>query len=248
MKHLLLSLSVALASLAQAGTFSSGPTDLDDMDLMEKYPVSSVTMGENGMPGYNSSCANIPTDVKRAYAEAKAFSVGCPTAKLAPGKKIAINDYSAGGDAKMFVFDQNGGCLGAVPISWGNGAGGRKEACSTNNSKMTPPGFHITAPHEGSRFNSSNSIGLAGLSGQDSLGTRGILIHSVGYATNRGNTWGCTGVPADDFADLKRSLGYGSLVYNYFGSAGSANCGDRAGFAPPTCQPEPKAVDRKSVV
>lgn len=224
---------------ASVGYSFGGPAP----DSMSESMVGSMGSSDYTVSSSTSSgCANVPSDVKRAFAETKAFSSACPAARLAPGKKIAINDYSPGGAAHMFIFDQNGACVGTIPISWGAGAGGQKEACSTTNSKMTPPGFHITAPHSGSRFNSSNSLGLASLSGQDSLGSRGILIHGVNYQTNRGNTWGCTGVPMQDFAEVQRILGYGSLVFNYFGGGGKSKCGESAGFAPPSCQPEPQAV------
>ncbi len=43
-------------------------------------------------------------------------------------------------------------------------------ACSAPNGNLTPPGFHITTVHSrGKKYGPNDSIGLAGLSGQDSL-------------------------------------------------------------------------------
>lgn len=196
----------------------------------------------------SDACPGLPTKVVHAFEEALDFSESCPAAKLAPGKYIAVNNYTSFSDPRMYIFNTEGRCIDSVPISWGMGSDhtGRLEACSTENSKKTPPGFHITVPHRyGARYNESNSLGLAGLSGQNSLGERGILLHGVRVA-GRSNTWGCTGVPFDQFASLKEMLGTGSLVYNYFGQEAQRNCSRDAGFAPPACEPEPLAYEGRS--
>lgn len=193
--------------------------------------------------GSTGSCSGVPSHVQTALTEAQNFTKSCPTARIAPGKMIAINDYSGQAGPTMYVFDQSGNCKKSMRISWGVGTDktGRLEACSTANGRKTPPGFHLTVKHDGAAFNSSNSLGMAGLSGQSSYNpTRKILIHAT-QAPGAASTWGCTGVPPENFADLQKTLGYGSLVYNYFGSNISANCTTNAGTKP-VCQPEAAAV------
>ncbi|WP_413942861.1 hypothetical protein [Bdellovibrio sp. HCB-162] len=207
--------------------------------------TSSGVTAYSAAPSYSvsgGSCGSVPGHVKSAFSEAKSFTNSCSVAKLATGKYIAVNDYSGDGKPTMYIFDQTGGCVKSVPISWGMGSdkSRRLEACSTDNSHKTPPGFHITARHNGARYNDSNSLGLAGLSGQDSLGARGVVIHGKRPA-GAANTWGCTGVPFEDLMQIKRLLGVGSLVYNYFGDTQSRNCSDSSGTSP-TCKPEAAAV------
>ncbi|WII70574.1 L,D-transpeptidase [Bdellovibrio sp. 22V] len=247
MKKLILILSILIAGDAFAFTRRVKTIDANDDSNQVKMaqatsvpatPVSSFFQLGAG------DCGPLPSQVKKAFSEAQHFTNTCATARLAPGKRIAINDYSGDGPPRMYVFNQEGKCIRAMPISWGVGSdrSGRMEACSTDNSKKTPPGFHITARHlYGSRYNDNNSIGLAGLCGQNSLGDRGILIHG---AANPGtaSSWGCTGVPFSEFQDLKELLGVGSLVYNYFGDTPSRNCSDNSGFEP-RCDPEPLAVN-----
>ncbi|UOF01142.1 hypothetical protein [Bdellovibrio reynosensis] len=216
------------ATSGGGGSGSTGPGIYDELNRYEPFRNAFAQEG---------SCDHVPTQVRKAFSEAVDFSKSCGAARLAPGKKIAINDYSGQGHSLMYIFDQNGSCIKAIPISWGGGnpRTGRMEACSTENSRKTPPGFHITAAHRnGAKYNQYNSLGLAGLCGQNSLGERGILIHGS-RGVGRGSSWGCTGVP--NFSEVNQLLGVGSLVYNYFGSKGQNNCSDPSGFEP-RCEPE----------
>jgi|GEM_PF-2121801 len=236
-------------SQAQAAALFGRPSKVIDSNDTNSSSGSSY-YGASSPASYSFAnkgggyCGAVPAHVKQAFAEAKSFSQSCSYARLSAGKMIAINDYSGDGKPTMYLFEQDGSCAKAVPISWGVGSdrSGRLEACSTDNSKKTPPGFHLTAVHNGKRYNSSNSLGLAGLSGQDSLGARGVVIHGKSPA-GASNTWGCTGVPFKDLATIKEMLGVGSLVYNYFGHGKNPNCSDNSGAErPPTCDPEPAAV------
>lgn len=185
----------------------------------------------------------VPSHVQEVLRETQQFSQTCPQARLAPGKMIAINDYSGQTQPpKMYIFDQSGQLQLEVPITWGVGKPPSNEmsACSTGATHKTPPGLHLTARHDGATYNSSNSLGLAALSGQRSLAERKILIHG---ADNPGtaSSWGCTGVPHDKLQEVMQKLGYGSLVNNYFGKPAKTNCGTQVGVEP-TCQPEPAAI------
>lgn len=230
-------LLVVVSEAYSMGIFlPSGSNTSNDTYTPSRPSAEEVVSTERG------TCTSVPDHVKVAYTEAQAFSAKCTYAKLAKGKVIAVNDYTGVGAPTMYIFDQSGECLMASPISWGMGLerNRRLEACSTPNCRKTPPGFHLTARHNGARYNDSNSLGLAGLSGQDSLGVRGVLIHAK-RRPGAGNTWGCTGVPAGDFFKIKQLLGVGSLVYNKFSDPPNPNCGDDAGVTP-TCKPEPAAI------
>lgn len=259
MKKIILLLALVSSSSALAFTRSSSIKMLDDNETnyASNYTATTSSSGGGGggsvMDFYNSltrnefkptfassgTCSSIPASVKKAYEEAVAFTKSCAAARIPENKKIAINDYSGDGAPAMFIFDTKGNCIRSLPITWGAGnpRTGALEACSTENSRKTPPGFHITARHRyGAKYNESNSLGLAGLCGQNSLGDRGILIHAA-RRPGTGSSWGCTGVPYDSFEEVKSLLGVGSLVYNYFGSSPRSNCSDRSGFEP-TCDPE----------
>lgn len=191
------------------------------------------------------SCSNVPSQVQKALQESQSFSQSCPTARLAAGKYYVINDYSGLEGPAMYIFAPDGNCVKSVPITWGNGAGGAIKACSTDSSHQTPPGFHMTARHDGAAYNQSNCLGLAGLSGQNSLGERGVLIHPA-QQPGTASSWGCTGVPMDQFSEIQQMLGVGSLVYNYFGdNPDTSGCSDTSGFKP-TCEPEAEAVQAES--
>ncbi len=194
-----------------------------------------------------TACSNTPAEITKVLQEMQDFSKSCPQARLEPGKMIMINDYSGKTMPPVgYVFDQSGKCVQSMPITWGVGSdnSGKMEACSTKDTLKTPPGAHKTVAHTGGpsgKYNQSNSLGLAGLSGQKSDSLRGILIHAA-EQPGTASSWGCTGVPAEYFANLQQKLGTGSLVYNYFGENPTKNCSDDAGFErPPKCDPEASA-------
>ena len=130
------------------------------------------------------------------------------------GQDIAVNDYTKANGC-MYIFNMDGSCKDAMTAAYGSGSAGSPPVPGCGNgSKMTPPGFHVTAKHESAKFNESNSLGMLDLQNQGSS-ARGILIHD-GKGSDGATTWGCSGV--GDFAKAKADLGIGSLVYNYFGA------------------------------
>ncbi|KHD90042.1 MAG: hypothetical protein OM95_00540 [Bdellovibrio sp. ArHS] len=250
MARYLIVLSALLLGYSQtqaAALFGRPSKIIESNDINSNSARDTYYSSYSSSPSYSSAgggCGSVPSQVKSAFAEAKKFTQTCSYARLSPGKMIAINDYSGDGKPTMYIFDQEGNCVKGFPISWGVGAdrSGRLEACSTENSRKTPPGFHLTAVHNGARYNSSNSLGMAGLSGQDSLGQRGVVIHGTSPA-GTSNTWGCTGVNYEDLSTVMKTLGIGSLVYNYFGGARASKCSDNSGMErPASCEPEAAAV------
>lgn len=199
--------------------------------------------GDGAEMGSGGDCITVPSHVLKAYETAKKFSDSCAAASLSPGKKIVINDYSGQGRETMYIFDQNRRCIDSMYISYGDGSGATKSesstSCSSGGSGKTPAGMHITGPHSGKSYNGKNSLKLAGLSGQGSAG-RQILIHASKWGLPAGVSQGCTGVPQNKLNKVMGLLGYGSLVYNYFGSEPkSRGCGNNAGAEkPPVCEPE----------
>ncbi len=249
MRKRLFVLIILFSSQGLASTPTSQIRYLDDNE--NSSTGARGTLGRPGQLNYGNwdgkgSCENVPETAKTAFREAKRFMRSCSAAAIAPGKMIAVNDYSGSNSPKMYIFDQNGDCRISVPVSWGSGAvpRGSLKACSEGNSNQTPPGFHITAPHNGTKYQEHNSVGLAGLSGQNSLQARGVLIHASGSA-GTGTSWGCSSVPTSKFLEIKQTLGYGSLVYNYFGNVRS-DCPKDAGFPPPSCEPEATAIEALS--
>jgi hypothetical protein len=185
----------------------------------------------------SGTCTSVPAQAKKAFEKALAFSKSCKYAKLTADKKIAISDYSAK-TPTMYVFNQNGTCIDSMKIDWGRGPGANKSgdrsitSCSSGGSYRVPAGMHKTTFHDGATWPKEVSMGMAGLSGQNSYG-RAVLIHPSRAGNNAGGPYsiGCTGVPLNKFQNLKSMLGYGSLVYNYFGDDGrrGAGCANNKG-------------------
>jgi hypothetical protein len=176
--------------------------------------------------GNLEDCGAFSSEVKKAVEETKAYRRSCGYAGTS--KHIAINDYSAN-PPFMYLFDGDLKCLKRTAVTYGNGSGqSRPVPCSADGDHMTPPGFHLTATHNGERYNSGNSLLLVGLEGQRSA-ERNILIHQ---AANPGtaSSWGCSGVSGACLTTVMEFLKVGGLVYNYFGSAPLApGCGNSSG-------------------
>jgi hypothetical protein len=180
--------------------------------------------------------SSLPPHVKEAIEEAMEFRRLCRSANSASGKHIAINDYSLDNNSQptMYIFTLDGRCEKQTSITWGRGKNGNEytkpKACADSGSNFTPPGFHLTSEHEGGTegFDETNSLLMVGLERQRSPG-RGILIHGAevpGTATSLG----CTGVGEACLEEVRQTLGYGSLVYNYFGSnENNPECASQAG-------------------
>lgn len=252
MKKIILILIVLPSWALAFSLFSQNQKQVRNDESLTPPPVTSSGGVLADLTATSGSCGNIPSQVQAAFKESVAFSnSGCGPAKLAPGKYIAVNDYSRqnGYAPAMYIFDQNGKCVKSVPVSWGVPASGRSPsnydmskkipACSTDGSNLTPPGFHLTTKHDGGKYDSSNSVGLAGLCGQPSS-DRGVVIHAAHGVAGRYRTQGCPAVPEGDLRQIMNFLGEGSLVYNYFGPNPLKDCSSDAGFKP-TCNPEPEA-------
>jgi len=182
--------------------------------------------------GEMEACGEPPPSARGAFEIAKNFREKCSLAHRGENQKIAVNDYSSVRMPMMYIFDLQGKCLGKTAVAYGNGVGPtRPMPCGDTGSHLTPPGFHLTSVHNGALYNSSNSLGLVGLEGQNSK-ARGVIIHKS-RAPGAASTWGCSGVGNQAFYAVKKSLGEGSLVYNYFGNTPApAHCRNRNGLSP----------------
>jgi hypothetical protein len=195
--------------------------------------------------GAMESCSPgpVPEKVWSAFKEAQEFRNSCGLANKGDKQKIVINDYSC--DSKtpaMWIFDTKGNCIAKTAITFGAGvggngaAGGCPQACSDDGEHATPPGFHLTGYHPQSGttdYGPDNSMEMVGLEGQRSSGsTRGILIHKAARPGSP-SSWGCTGVCYDCYDKVKALLGFGALVYNYFGEPPhrTSSCNSSAGFS-----------------
>ena len=190
-----------------------------------------------GVEGKMESCdGTLPPSVARALEEALAYRNGaCKPMfdRLGSDKKIVINDYSQDATAYMYIFTAEGKCLHRTAVSYGVGSAEHPlhpVPCSDGRSNNTPPGFHLTEPHIGSSgFNCNNSLGLTGLEGQSTT-SRGVLIHEA-KTPGKASSLGCSGIGENVFHQVQQELGYGSLVYNYFGDTPKAsNCRSNAGM------------------
>ena len=155
----------------------------------------------------------LPAQVEKDRQEMVAFRKSCAITANSKTQRMALNDYSTlTGAPKMYLFDADGQCYKRMSVSYGNG-GGRTagtqgpKACADNGDKLTPPGFHLTVTHNGT-YKSTESLGLAGLEGQQSV-ARGVIIHK---SNNPGiaSSWGCSGVGNIDA--VMKYLGTGALV------------------------------------
>lgn len=178
-------------------------------------------------------CENVAT-IAEAIKEAQEFHALCVEQGVirSPNRLMAINDYR-GRVGCMYLIDVNTGqCDYATTSDYGTGSGVPPRPGCTSGSHMTPAGFHLTRPHNGERYDESNSLGLMGLQGQMS-GPRAILIHQ-GKCRGGAATWGCSGV--GNYPEVRKRLGrQGTLVYNYFGDE-VGNC--RGVRNKKSCRPE----------
>jgi hypothetical protein len=192
--------------------------------------------------GALESCPqSLPPNVWGAYKEAQQFRSQCGLANRGDKQKIVINDYSCDGTPTMWIFDAHGNCVAKTAVTFGAGeggngsAGGCPRACSDGGEHATPPGFHLTGYHHqgDSKYGPGNSMEMIGLEGQRSSGSsRGILIHQAA-SPGSPSSWGCSGVCYDCYGKVKELLGFGALVYNYFGSPPhkTSTCNSGAGFS-----------------
>jgi hypothetical protein len=181
-------------------------------------------------------CGHTPQSVETARTEAMTYRSQCRLADRGDNQKIVINDYS-GGTPTMYIFDTHGNCIAKTAVTYGNGAGhGAPQPCASDSSHLTPPGFHLTAYHNGAKYGADDSLLMVGLEGQNSA-SRSILIHPAAQP-GTASSWGCSGVGYNCARTIQQLLGTGALVYNYFGSKPLApGCGSSAGMSHSTsCQ------------
>ena len=97
------------------------------------------------------------------------------------------------------------------PAKLGDGSG----------SNETPPGLLCTEQHDSAKFPAGTSLGLKGLSSDNSsTESRGVLIHP-----SEGPTQGCIGIKDGKFDEVKESLGEnGSPVYVYSQTMDGDSC------------------------
>lgn len=225
----------------EEGGIGTGPgPNGSSIDSNERFRAMDQRIG----PGVMESCGEPPADTRKAYDDAIKFRDKCGHANRGSTQKIAVNDYSGGRMPYMYIFDLNGTCLGKTAVAYGNGAGKVvPQPCNDDGSHLTPPGFFVTSKHNGASYNEFNSLGLTGLGGQGAKG-RGVVIHPS-EAPGTATTWGCSGVGYAAFRAVQKTLGYGALVYNFFGdTSGPRSCRNKVGLdtANHACRLDPGAV------
>lgn len=164
-------------------------------------------MGANGGPCFGTSSG--------AVSAMREYLMRCGGRLSNRSGNIAINDFSVN-PPMMFIMDQSmNRCIASIPITYGAGSQQTPpQPGNVSGENGTPAGFHITKPHNGERYQEHNSVGISGTGSENNATLmRGVVIH----AYPPGNaTWGCIGVPPEQFDLVKNSLSYGAVVYNHF--------------------------------
>lgn len=221
--------------LQQMGQSGKRNTYFDEggADLTNGYSSNRGFKLQTASHGELENCDSPPPiqRVKAAYEEAMKFRASCEEAQRGDSQLIVINDFAITGQREMpymYIFDQKGNCLKKTAVTYGNGLGNTfPQACSDANCHLTPPGFHLTVAHDSDSYPAGTSLGMAGLEGQGSNG-RGVLIHPAA-SPGTASSFGCAGV--GPFDAVKRMIGEGALVYNYFAPDDAAKgCKSHAGM------------------
>lgn len=183
-----------------------------------------------------SASGEVPASCKglsqEAYANMKKYKDKCSAKAPKSDAGSAITDFSQNPPKFYLLSADLSSCSVATDAAYGSGSkGGKKpKASNEDGSHGTPAGFHVTATHDGARYNSSNSIGLSGTGSENSRSReRAILIHAK---DPKKSTWGCIGIPPAKFKKVQNALKNGSVVYNYFPDVkgtSANNCGPAGG-------------------
>ncbi|MBX3018168.1 MAG: hypothetical protein KF767_09790 [Bdellovibrionaceae bacterium] len=186
---------------------------------MSKYPdyVNPATVNRQSTapsvdPRPLKDCGGLAPAAKEKM---KAYLSRCGSSLRIPNGNVSIIDFSTSRPVLYVLRQSDLSCVTAVHVGYGvNSHGNPPRPNNTPSSLATPPGFHITKVHNGRAYQEFNSIGIQGMGSENSNTVgRGVILHP-----SNGHTHGCIGIPWAQFAEIKRHLGYGTVVYNYFPS------------------------------
>lgn len=155
-----------------------------------------------------------------------------PGGKIKNKRYITIVDFTKhSGQKRMFLLDTKTGAVQTFYTSHGSGYNtvGRNYATrfsGRHNTRLTPPGFHITgdAPFHHRRL--KRSLVLHGIEKRNRTSrSRGIYIHQADYASDEfvrragytGRSHGCLTIDPKKAKAFFEKIKGGSLVYNYTG-------------------------------
>lgn len=209
------SLPVMQAAIQAFMQFMNQPSTQKDMatkypDYVNPATVSRQSTAPSVDPRPLADCAGLAPAAKEKM---KAYLARCGSQLRIPNGNVSIIDFSTSRPVMYVLRQSDLSCVTAVHVGYGVGSHGNPpRPGNTPSSLTTPPGFHITKVHNGRAYQEFNSIGIAGMGSENSntIG-RGVILHP-----SNGHTHGCIGIPWAQFAQVKRLLGYGTVVYNHF--------------------------------
>lgn len=155
-----------------------------------------------------------------------------PGGKIKNKRYITIVDFTRhSGKKRMFLLDTKTGEVQSFYTSHGSGHNtvGRNYATrfsGRHNTRLTPPGFHITGDAPFIHHRLKRSIVMHGIEKRNRTSrSRGIYIHQADYASDEfvrragytGRSHGCLTIDPKKAKAFFEKVKGGSLVYNYTG-------------------------------
>ncbi len=155
-----------------------------------------------------------------------------PGGRIKNKRYITIVDFTKhSGQKRMFLLDTQTGAVEAFYTSHGSGRGNVSREYATkfssqHNSRLTPPGFHITGDQPFYHRRLKKSLVLHGIEARNrTSAARGIYIHQADYASDAfvrrygyaGRSFGCLTIDPKKVDSFFKKIRGGSLVYNYTG-------------------------------
>lgn len=155
-----------------------------------------------------------------------------PGGKIKNKRYITIVDFTKhSGQKRMFLLDTKTGAVHSFFTSHGSGHGSVGRSYATrfsgkHNTRLTPPGFHITGKNPFNHRRLKRSLVLHGIEKRNkSSASRGIYIHQAEYASEEfvrsagytGRSYGCLTIDPKKVDWFFEKVKGGSLVYNYTG-------------------------------